>query len=279
MMDSSPTLTVISLGGGVQSSVMALMASRGAFDRVPDCAIFADTHWEPPSVYKHLEWLGGQLSFPLHVVDNGRSLREDVKALTSHSGHRNYVDIPVYLKGAERESDGIGRRQCTENYKVKPIRRKIRELLGLRRGQRVPRGVNVEVWLGISTDEAIRMKSSRDRWVTNRYPLIEAGMSRRACADWWAARYDRPLERSACAACPFQSRHRWVETKRRWPALFAEAVEIDARLRRGLALNKTPYLHRLRMPLAQAVALDEEEMGADGQRDGFGNECEGHCGV
>ena len=105
-MRSPPTQTVISLGGGVQSSVMALMASRGAFDRVPDCAVFADTHWEPPSIYTHLEWLAGQLRFPLHVVDNGRSLREDVKALTNHSGSQNYVDIPVYLKGRDGEGDG-----------------------------------------------------------------------------------------------------------------------------------------------------------------------------
>ena len=201
------------------------------------------------------------------------------KALTSHSGHRSYVDIPVYLKGRDGEGDGIGRRQCTENYKVKPIRRRIREMLELRPRQRVPAGVSVEMWLGISTDEAIRMKTSRDRWVKNRYPLIEAGMSRRDCADWWAARYDRPLERSACVACPFQSRQRWLETKRRWPELFAEAVEIDARMRQGLALEKTPYLHRQRMPLAEAVAVDEAEMGAGGQADGFGNECEGHCGV
>ena len=123
------------------------------------------------------------------------------------------------------------------------------------------------------------MKDSRDRWMANRYPLIEAGMSRRDCLDWWEARYDRPLERSACVACPFQSRQRWVETKRRWPELFAEAVEIDARLRDGLAFAKEPYLHTLRMPLAEAVALDEAELGADVQRDGFGNECEGHCGV
>ena len=82
----------VSLGGGVQSSVMALMASQGAFDRLPDCAIFADTRWEPPSIYEHLAWLRDRLSFPLHVVDNGRSLREDVKALTNHSGSRNYVD-------------------------------------------------------------------------------------------------------------------------------------------------------------------------------------------
>ena len=282
-MSNPPTLTVLSLGGGVQSSVMALMAgeslpptgSGGAFDHVPDCAVFADTRWEPPSVYEHIEWLKDRLSFPLHVVDNGRSLREDVKALTNHSGSRSYVDIPVYLKGR----DGIGRRQCTDNYKIRPIRRRMRELLGLRPRQRVPAGTSVELWLGISTDEAIRMKTSRDRWIENRYPLIEAGMSRRDCMEWWEARYDRPLERSACVACPFQSRQRWVETKRRWPELFAEAVEIDDRMRGGLAFAKEPYLHSLRMPLAEAVALDEANLGADGLRDGFGNECEGHCGL
>ena len=278
-MSAQSTLTVLSLGGGVQSSVMALMASEGAFDRVPDCAIFADTHWEPPSIYEHLEWLRDRLSFPFYTVDNGRDLREDVKALTNHSDSPSYVDIPVYLKGRAGEGDGIGRRQCTTNYKVRPIRRRIRELLGLRPRQRVPAGTTVELWLGISIEEAIRMKDSRDRWMTNRYPLIEAGMSRTDCADWWAARYDRPLERSACVACPFQSRQRWVETKRRWPELFAEAVEIDASLRGGLALDKTPYLHMLRMPLAEAVTLDEAALGTGGQAHGFGNECEGHCGI
>ena len=272
-MRSTDSLTVISLGGGVQSSVMALMAGEGAFDRTPDCAIFADTHWEPPSIYDHLDWLEGQLHFPLYVVDNGRSLREDVKALTNHSGSHRYVDIPVYLKGSDGEGDGIG------SYKIRPIRRRIRELLGLRRGQRVPSGVSVELWLGISTDEAIRMKPSRDRWIRNRYPLIEAGMSRRDCMDWRKERYDRPLERSACVACPFQSRSRWVETKRRWPEQFAEAVEIDANMRGRLAFAKEPYLHPLRIPLAQAVRQDEAELGTDGQSDGFGNECEGHCGV
>ena len=118
-MQAEPSLTVLSLGGGVQSSVMALMASAGAFDRVPDCAVFADTRWEPPSVYEHIDWLSKQLSFPLHVVDNGRSLREDVKALTNHSASSRYVDIPVYLKGRDGGSDGIGRRQCTTNYKIR----------------------------------------------------------------------------------------------------------------------------------------------------------------
>ena len=248
------------------------MASDGAFDTKPDCAIFADTHWEPPSIYSHLDWLAERLSFLLYIVDNGRSLREDAKALTNHSGNSNFIDLPIYLKGRSGQGDGIGRRQCTEHYKIAPVRRKIRELLGLRKGQWVPSDTAVELWLGISTDEAVRMKDSRDRWITNRFPLIDAGMSRRDCID-------RPLERSACVACPFQSRQRWVQTKRRWPELFAEAVEIDANMRRRLAFAKEPYLHPRRIPLDQAVDRDEAHLGHDGERDGFGNECEGHCGV
>ncbi len=52
-MRSVPRMTVVSLGGGVQSTVMALMAGGGAFGRAPDCAIFADTGWEPPTIYEH----------------------------------------------------------------------------------------------------------------------------------------------------------------------------------------------------------------------------------
>lgn len=50
-------------------------------------------------------------------------------------------------------------------------------------------------------------------------------------------------------------------------------------MRGGVAYVKKPYLPSLRVPLAQAVALDETKMGTDGKRDVFGNECEGHCGV
>ena len=120
-------------------------------------------------------------------MDNRRSLREDVaKASPNHSGSGNYVDIPVYLKGSDGQ--GIGRRQRTDKYNIKPIRRKMRESLGLMRSQQVPTGSSAEPWLSISTDEAIGVKDSRDWWIENRYPLIEVGMSLMGCADWWEAR-------------------------------------------------------------------------------------------
>ncbi len=38
---------IISLGAGVQSSAMALMAAKGEITPMPDAAIFADTQSEP----------------------------------------------------------------------------------------------------------------------------------------------------------------------------------------------------------------------------------------
>ena len=108
--------------------------------------------------------------------------------------------------------DATASRTASAGGNAPSIHRRIRELLGFEPRQRVPSGTTVDLWLSISTDEAVRMKDSRDRWTENRYPLIEAGMSRMDCLDWWADRYDRSLERSACVACPFQSRQRWVET-------------------------------------------------------------------
>jgi len=49
-------LNIISLGAGVQSSTMALMAAHGEITPMPDCAIFADTQAEPKVVYTWLSW-------------------------------------------------------------------------------------------------------------------------------------------------------------------------------------------------------------------------------
>ena len=152
-------------------------------------------------------------------------------------------------------------------------------MLGPNPNQLVPAVTTVETWHRNSTDESIHKENSRGRWIANRYPIIEAGMSRSDCARRWSGRYDRSRECSACAASFFQTRARWEETKHRWPELFAETVEFDARLRDAQFLQKTPYLYMLRMPLAESVARDEAVLEAAGQADGIGNECEGHCGV
>ncbi len=83
-----------------------------------------------------------------------------------------------------------------------------------------------------------------------------------------------PLERSACVACPYESRQRCVETICRRPS----CSRWPACMRRGLTSAKEVYLHPRRIPLADAVRLDQAELGSECERDGLINECEGHCG-
>ena len=45
-----PALRLLSLGAGVQSTTLLLLAAEGRLP-TPDAAIFADTGWEPAAVY------------------------------------------------------------------------------------------------------------------------------------------------------------------------------------------------------------------------------------
>ncbi len=69
-MNKEP-IHLLSLGAGVQSSTLALMAAAGEVTPMPLAAIFADTQAEPPSVYRWLDWLEKQLPFPVHRVTAG----------------------------------------------------------------------------------------------------------------------------------------------------------------------------------------------------------------
>jgi hypothetical protein len=164
---SQPLLRIISLGAGVQSTTMALMAAHGDLGPMPDCAIFADTQDEPQAVYDHLAWLMSPnvLPFPVHVTTAGRL------SGTLRAGN-DEARIPPFVSAG-----GLSKRQCTRNFKLKPIKRETRRILGVGARGYVAPGV-VEQWIGISTDEAIRKTPSRVRYIVNRHPLIEKWMSR-----------------------------------------------------------------------------------------------------
>src|SRR5580765_439703 len=188
-------LRVISLGAGVQSTTMALMAAHGELDPMPDCSIFADTGGEPAAVYRHLEWLRspGVLPFEVHVVSNGDLWAAATRVRTRADGQMTYIDtgIPVFLTNADGSSSGMGRRQCTREFKIDPIIRKLRSLL--ERPRISSKETLVEMWIGISTDEAMRMKPAREPWIAARWPLIERRLTRSDCLSWMERNgYPRP---------------------------------------------------------------------------------------
>ncbi len=265
-MREQSLLHILSLGAGVQSTVMALMAARGEITPMPDAAIFADTGWEPKAVYEHLWWLCSVLPFPVHVVSKG-NIQTDL--IASMSSAKKFASIPYFTADG-----GMGRRQCTKEYKLYPIRDKAKELLGWPPGKRIPKGT-IRMWIGISTDEATRVKPSSVGYIENIWPLIDAGMSRHSCLEWFSERYPaRVLAKSACIGCPYHNDALWRDMKLNDPESFADAVETDAGMRQGM--RQAEYMHRSLKPLGE---VDFRNLEDHGQLNMFNNECEGMCGV
>jgi hypothetical protein len=71
----------------------------------------------------------------------------------------------------------------TSEYKISPLKKAARELLGYPHPQRVPRGVYIEQAIGISTDEFARAKDSGVPYLRNVFPLIELGWDRARCVE------------------------------------------------------------------------------------------------
>jgi hypothetical protein len=259
-------MNIISLGAGVQSSTLALMAAKDLITPMPDAAIFADTGWEPRKVHKYLDWLEKQLPFPVYRVMKDDGLLESLK-----KNKNGFSKIPTFTVEGK-----MGSRQCTYDYKILPIKRKVRELLGYAPRKRIPAGA-ATMWIGISTDEAIRMKPSRDAWIVNRWPLIELGMSRHACLGWFDSIEAPKPPKSSCLGCPYHSDKQWIEIKNGDPKEWLQTVEIDNQLRNARNMKKQEFLHRSLLPLDQ-VNFSGLENQTD-MLDGFGNECEGMCGV
>ncbi len=271
-------MRVLSLGAGVQSSTLLLMALHGDFETVPDYAIFADTGWEPRAVYEWLDYLEAQSEgrVPVLRVSNG-NIRQ---ALTAPVGSRQrFASVPFFLQQPDG-AVGIGRRQCTSDYKILPIQRECRRLLGKGPKERIPADA-VEQWIGISLDEAHRMKPSRVAWITQRWPLIERRMTRHDCTRWLTG-HGYPLPpKSSCIGCPFHGNDTWRRMRDEDPEAWADAVLVDRTIRSGGTqkekdLRGKQFMHRSLRPLEE---VDLSTPADHGQGDLFGNECEGLCGV
>jgi hypothetical protein len=257
-------LRVLSLGAGVQSTTLALMAKHGDLP-APDFAVFADTGWEPRKVYEHLDWLTSVLPFPVYRVHRaGPNLGE--LSLMVARGERAQAGnqlIPFFSGG------GLSPKQCSKEFKTRPVARFVRSQLA----EPPSRGCGpiVEMWLGMSQNELQRLKKNERPWIRNRYPLVEARMSRLDCQAWLSERqYSAP--RSACIFCGYHTEDEWAELMAdpyERPRLIAFDEGIRALMPEGA------YLTPAHKPLAE-IDFSKPDTA---QIDLFANECEGMCGA
>lgn len=272
-------ITVLSLGAGVQSSTLALMAAHGEVP-MPDCAIFADTGWEPKAVYVWLDWLEKQLPYPVHRVSNGNLYDDQIRARKrgkkTEDGGR-WASLPYFTKNADG-SVGMTRRQCTAEYKIQPIEKYIRrELLGLKHRQHAPKIHVIDQCFGISLDEIQRCKMEWvEPWRRNVYPLIEKRMTRGHCFEWMEEKgYPKP-PRSSCLGCPFHDAKEWRAIKFDGPAdEWESVVKFDAGIRQADGMRGETFIHRDCKPIDEVDFTTAESAG----QVNFLDECEGMCGV
>jgi 3'-phosphoadenosine 5'-phosphosulfate sulfotransferase (PAPS reductase)/FAD synthetase len=259
-----PALRLLSLGAGVQSTTLLMLAAEGRLPKL-DAAIFSDTQWEPAAVYTHLNRLEREIAqpagIPIYRVSVG-NIRDD--ALNPE--HR-FASMPLFIKNQDG-GDGMTRRQCSSEYKIKPIKHQVRQLLGHPHPAPVPRGMYAEQWIGISKDEIGRAKDSDVQYTRNAFPLLDMpggadgrlGWTRDDCRRYLIANGWETTPKSACIGCPFHGNRQWRDLRDNHPEEWADAVDFDQQIRSGNArgnANGKPllgeaYLHSSRLPLAQA---------------------------
>lgn len=257
-------MRILSLGAGVQSTTLLLLAADGVLPKL-DAAIFADTGWEPRAVYAHLDRIEREVAEPAGIPiirASSGNIRDD--ALDPE--HR-FASMPLFILNKDG-SPGMSRRQCTSEYKIKPIKATVRGLLGYPHPTPVPRGLVAEQWIGISRDEFHRAKDSDVKYLRHTFPLLDMlgsadgreGWTRKDCIRFLDTRGFGTTPKSACTGCPFHSNRQWRDLRDNHPVDFADAVDFDAAIRRGSAranaqgqeLLDGAYLHRSRLPLDQA---------------------------
>ena len=253
---TGPALRILSCGAGVQSSALILLAARGEIPRF-DVAIFADTQWEPAQVYHQLDQLttiAAEAGMPLVRVSAG-----NIRADALDPAHR-FASMPLFTLGPNGEK-GMARRQCTSEYKLKPIKAEVRRRLGYPPPTRVPAGVYAEMAIGISVDEIHRARSADVGYMRNVFPLLDLGWRRDDCARYLAQHDLRGFGKSSCLGCTFHDDAFWARLKTDSPDEWADAVDFDRTIRHGSAranadghpLRGQFFLHRQRVPLDQVV--------------------------
>jgi hypothetical protein len=265
-------INVLNCGGGRQSSALVLMVCEGLID-APDIVIMADTGWEREQTmsYWHevLVPAMDRAGIPHEIVQRIHThesmagqvgnIREDalrsVREGTRVANAPFFVDMGMQpcthrVKGVKvtreigtcemhpkgKDTKGKLGRKCTGEMKITPITKRVRELLGMRPGQRWDTKkygtFTATNWIGIATEESKRANgNSGNDSITLVYPLIEMGMSTADCIEIIEnLGYPVPVK-SACVGCPFRSLQSWARMRRDDPTSFADAVDFDEKLR------------------------------------------------
>lgn len=242
-------MTVMSFGGGVQSTAILVMAAQGELDIQTFLFANVGQDSENPQTLEYVREIAipYAIQHGLEIIELQRRLRDDSPAPTLLESIRNprstTIPIPVRM-----QNGAPGNRRCTSDYKISVINRWMRQ-----HGATKKRPMRLA--LGISMDEFQRMRDSREKYRINWYPLIERRMARQDCINT-IQRACLPIPpKSSCWFCPFTRLNDWREMAEKRPERFQQAIllERDINLKRERAGKDRVWLTDRAQPLDRAV--------------------------
>lgn len=256
-MSNGPLVQCLSFSGGRQSTLLFWMALLGHIPVDPGnfLVLTADPGMEDSRTYPHIEEMqerGRRAGFTCLTVE-GPNLYDDIVAL-GDNGRTRLDNPPYWTDNGPGRKEGRLRQGCTKYYKIAPMDRALRAYLCERHGIsrvtcRLPAGC-VEKWIGFGVSEVQQIKSSQQKYITFRYPLIE----QRADIDNYFAEIDRPMPpRSVCNACFSNGLDHYQDMYENRPGDWAQAVAVDDAVRdwSQIGVNNPVYVSKTLTPLRE----------------------------
>lgn len=261
-MTDTKILNSHSNGWGIQSVCILALQISGDLPR-SDISIFADTGYERAETYSYIEkWTPYFRSGGLNLVTVERTGRSIY--------HPKSVMIPAFTLTVNNNQlkKGMLRRQCTKEWKIRPIRRYYRMMMRSQGYKKIIQAIS------ISSDEALRVSSSDVKYISHQYPLIDLGLSRSDCM---RILEDRMIElplRSSCIFCPYHDPGEWRSIRNNREDN-NRAIAIDEYLRDKREPGKL-YIHPSAIPFVDVDLRNHKDRG---QLSLWDDECSGICGV
>jgi len=260
------TLTIISYGGGVQSTAMLVLATQNKLGIKVDAALFSNVgdDSEHPSTLDYVRNVA-QIKSNIPVVELHPESRGIPLTLMELLVRENTPSIPVrFAHGAPAQ------RSCTRRFKVQVINKWLRS-------NGATKNNPANVCIGISTDEIQRVNPNRSTKIEKAlYPLIDLGLNRSQCQQIIADAGWPVPRKSSCYFCPFHRPQEWSEMLRDEPELFEKSAQLEDTINvKRIANGKDRvFLSGAGIPLRDAIGEAQDMLPLETD---WGSCDSGHC--
>ncbi len=190
-------INIVSFGAGQNSTAMIIMMKNEGI-RI-DEIIFAETGNEMPETYIFLK------EFKRWCKKNSlkyTTVKSKLGDLKKHYEEKKIIPYRMF-------------RSCTDKFKVRPIHKYLKEKYGTKQ---------INIFMGIASDEKHRAKLKERKNVTYLYPLIEKEIDRKGCIEIIKKEGMSVPVKSGCYFCPFQPKKEWVKLYEKYPELFEGCI-------------------------------------------------------